>query len=114
VGGGMQKECPACYEKFGEYAKLFEALASPIRIGIIVSLCERPKKPKEIREELGIPQPLLSQHTSILKEVGIIEKVDKFNVKSECRLKDERVIEILKCAGILSTPCKEPTKEEVK
>ena len=73
-----------------------------------------PKNPNKKRKELGIPQPLLSQHTSILKEVGIIEKVDKFNVKSECRLKDERVIEILKCAGILSTPCKEPTKEEVK
>jgi ArsR family transcriptional regulator len=96
----MDEPCQKLYEKYGEYAKLFEILSNPIRIGIIVTLAEGPKKPKEIREKLGVPQPLLSQHASILKEMGIIEKVDRFNVKSPCRLKDQKVLEILKAAGI--------------
>jgi ArsR family transcriptional regulator len=96
----MDEPCQKLYEKYSEYAKLFEILSNPIRIGIIVTLAEGPKKPKEIREKLGVPQPLLSQHASILKEMGIIEKVDRFNVKSPCRLKDQKVLEILKAAGI--------------
>jgi ArsR family transcriptional regulator len=96
----MDETCQKLYEKYSEYARLFEILSNPIRIGIIVMLAEGPKKPKEIREKLGVPQPLLSQHASILREMGIIEKVDRFNVKSPCRLKDRKVLEILKAAGI--------------
>jgi ArsR family transcriptional regulator len=96
----MNETCQKFYEKYNEYAKLFEILSNPIRIGIIVMLAKGPKKPKEIREKLGVPQSLLSQHASILRELGIIEKVDRFNVKSPCRLKDLRVLEILKAAGI--------------
>jgi ArsR family transcriptional regulator len=96
----MNNQCEKHYEKYSEYAKLFEILSSPIRIGIIVSLAEGPKKPKEIREILGVPQPLLSQHAAILREMGIIEKVDKFNIKSPCRLKDKSVLEILRAAGV--------------
>ncbi len=96
----MEETCEKGYEKYNEYAKLFEILSNPIRIGIIVTLADGPKKPKEIREKLGVPQPLLSQHASILREMGIIEKVDRFNVKSPCRLKNKKVLEILKAAGM--------------
>jgi len=90
-------------DKFGKYSKLFEILSNPIRIAIIVSLLEGPKKPKEIRKELGVPQPLLSQHASILRDAGIIERVDRFNTKSACRLRDRRVLEILKAAGVIGS-----------
>jgi DNA-binding transcriptional ArsR family regulator len=96
----MDNSCEKKYKKFEEMAKLFEILSNPIRIGIVASLAEGPKKPKEIRKELGVPQPLLSQHATILREFGIIEKVDKFNVKSPCQIKDERILEILKTAGL--------------
>ncbi len=96
----MAESCEKKYKKYDEFAKFFEILSNPIRIGIIVSLAEGPKKPKEIREELGVPQPLLSQHGTILREMGIIEKVDKLNVKSPCRLKDKRVLEVLRAAGL--------------
>ena len=96
----MNNRCEKRYEKYSEYAKLFEILSNPIRIGIIVTLASGPKKTKEIRELLGVPQPLLSQHASILKEMGIIEKVDRFNVKSPCRLKDESILNILRAAGL--------------
>ncbi|GAB6077117.1 ArsR/SmtB family transcription factor [Desulfurobacterium crinifex] len=96
----MDDRCEKRYGKYSEYAKLFEILSNPIRIGIIVALASGPKKPKEIRELLGVPQPLLSQHASILKEMGIIEKVDRFNVKSPCRLKDESILSILRAAGV--------------
>jgi ArsR family transcriptional regulator len=96
----MNNRCEKRYEKYNEYAKLFEILSNPIRIGILVALADGPKKPKEIRELLGVPQPLLSQHASILKEMGIIEKVDRFNVKSPCRLKDESILNILRAAGL--------------
>ena len=96
----MPESCEKKYKKYESVAKLFEVLSNPIRVGIIVSLAEKPKKPKEIREELGVPQPLLSQHATILREMGIIEKTDKFNVKSPCRLRDKRVLQILKAAGV--------------
>ena len=96
----MTESCEKKYKKYDEFAKLFEILSNPIRIGIIVSLAKGPKKPKEIREELGVPQPLLSQHGTILREMGIIEKVDKLNVKSPCRLKNKRVLEVLRAAGL--------------
>jgi ArsR family transcriptional regulator len=96
----MDNKCEKRYEKYSEYAKLFEILSNPIRIGIIVSLASGPKKTKEVRECLGVPQPLLSQHASILKETGIIEKVDRFNVKSPCRLKDKSILSILRAVGI--------------
>jgi len=96
----MDETCEKRYEKYNEYAKLFEILSNPIRIGIIVVLAEGPKKPKEIREKLGVPQPLLSQHASILREMGIVEKVDRFNVKSPCWLKNRKILEILRAAGI--------------
>jgi len=96
----MPESCEKKYKKYEKYAKLFEVLSNPIRLGIILSLAKGPKRPKEIREELGVPQPLLSQHATVLREMGIIEKVDKFNVKSPCRLRDERVLEILKAAGV--------------
>jgi len=92
--------CQKKYKKYEETAKLFEVLSNPIRIGIIASLASGPKKPKDIRKELGVPQPLLSQHATILRELGIIEKVDKFNVKSPCRLKNREVLKILKAAGV--------------
>ncbi len=96
----MEETCEKGYDKYNEYAKLFEILSNPIRIGIIVALANGPKKPKEIRESLGVPQPLLSQHASILREMGIIEKVDRFNVKSPCRLKNTKILEVLKAAGV--------------
>jgi ArsR family transcriptional regulator len=96
----MPESCEKKYKKYEDFAKLFELLSNPIRIGIIVSLAKGPKKPKEIREELGVPQPLLSQHATILREMGIIEKVDKFNVKSPCRLKNKKILEVLKAAGL--------------
>ena len=89
------------YEKFIKHAKLFEILSNPIRIAIIISLMEGPKKPKDIRKELGVPQPLLSQHATILRDAGIIERVDKFNTKSACKLKNKKVIEILKAADVI-------------
>ena len=96
----MSETCGRKYKKYEEFAKLFEILSNPIRIGIIVSLAEGPKKPKEIRKELGVPQPLLSQHATVLRELGIIEKVDRFNVKSPCRLKYKKVLDILRAAGV--------------
>jgi len=94
------ESCERKYKKYEKFSKLFEVLSNPIRIGIIVSLAEGPKKPVEIRRELGVPQPLLSQHATILREMGIIEKVNKFNTKSACRLKEKSILKILEAAGI--------------
>lgn len=96
----MVDVCKKNHEKYIECAKLFEILSNPIRIGIIVTLAKCPKKPKEIREILKVPQPLLSQHASILKQMGIIGKVDRFNVRSPCILKDRKVLDVLRAAGV--------------
>ncbi len=77
-------------------ADMFGILSNPIRVCILISLSERPKRFKEIRQELSIPQPLLSQHMSILRKAGVIEHVDNFNLRSPCRIKDKLFLEIIK------------------
>lgn len=53
------------WEVVGE---LFAALASPLRVGIIALLCERPRSVAEIVDELAVPQPLVSHHLRVLRE----------------------------------------------
>ena len=60
--------------KFEEISENFKALAHPTRLAIIVGLikCDECNVTKMV-EKLGLPQPNISQHLTILKNAGIIK-----------------------------------------
>lgn len=56
-------------------ARVLRTLASPLRLQIIEALAEGPLRVSALAERLEIPQPSMSQNLSILRSVGIVERV---------------------------------------
>jgi len=54
-------------------AEICSALASPVRLHILDLVAGGEKTSGEILEILGIPKANLSQHLSVLKDVGILQ-----------------------------------------
>lgn len=82
-----------------ELTKIFKALGDRNRFRIVKMLQKRPLCVCEIKEVLGISQPAVSRHLSILKNAGLIED-EKSGIWTNCRLpeiiKNELVAAILK------------------
>ncbi|WP_456455245.1 ArsR/SmtB family transcription factor [Thermovibrio sp.] len=76
-------------------AEVFKALSHPTRVRIIDYLSDGEKCVKDIWQELGVPQPTVSQHINILKEAGIIS-YRKEGVKTCYKIEMPIVVKILK------------------
>ncbi len=59
-------------EKLEELAEFFKALSHPVRLKIISILIEGKQCVKNLGELLGMSQPSVSQHLSILRSRGIV------------------------------------------
>ncbi len=59
-------------EKLEELAEFFKALSHPVRLKIISILIEGKQCVKNLGEVLGMSQPSVSQHLSILRSRGIV------------------------------------------
>jgi DNA-binding transcriptional ArsR family regulator len=57
----------------GQKAELLRIMAHPIRIRILEELIKGVKCVKDFEEFLGINQPNLSQHLSVLRNSGVID-----------------------------------------
>lgn len=51
---------------------MFAALASPVRAAMVHLLTEREHSVHELVEALGVSQPLISQHLTRLRGVGLV------------------------------------------
>ncbi len=76
-------------------AEVLKALGHPTRVKIVKYLSDGEKCVKEIWQELGIPQPTVSQHINILKNAGVIS-FRKDGVKTCYRIEEPKVIKIIK------------------
>jgi len=76
-------------------AEVLKALGHPTRVKIVKYLADGEKCVKEIWQELGIPQPTVSQHINILKNAGIIS-FRKDGVKTCYKIENPKVVEIIK------------------
>ncbi|HSL58178.1 MAG TPA: metalloregulator ArsR/SmtB family transcription factor [Acidimicrobiales bacterium] len=57
-----------------EAAELLKALASPLRLGIVLELrAHHERCVHELVEALDVPQPLVSQHLRVLRGARLIE-----------------------------------------
>jgi DNA-binding transcriptional ArsR family regulator len=58
--------------EFAPAAELLRALASPLRIAIVMRLDSGEACVHELVDGLGVPQPLVSQHLRILRGAGVV------------------------------------------
>jgi DNA-binding transcriptional ArsR family regulator len=78
----------------GENARLFKALSHPTRLRIVALIREQRPCVKGMEELLGVSQPNLSQHLSLLRHTGVVESEREGN--QVCyRIKNEMVLKLL-------------------
>ena len=61
-------------EVFDKAADLFAVLSTPIRLRIISALCQGEKNVGQLLENIGVPQPNMSQHLNIMYRSGGLGK----------------------------------------
>ncbi len=61
-------------EVFDKAADLFAVMSTPIRLRIISALCQGEKNVGQLIENIGVPQPNMSQHLNILFRSGVLGK----------------------------------------
>jgi DNA-binding transcriptional ArsR family regulator len=60
------------YEGYEAAGELLRALAAPIRVAIVTELAAGERCVHELVEQLGAPQPLVSQHLRVLRGAGVV------------------------------------------
>ena len=79
---------------FDENARILKALAHPTRLHIVTLIREKQPCVKKIEEVLGLAQPNISQHLSLLRNMGIVEA--ERNGNQVCyHIKNQRVLKLL-------------------
>jgi ArsR family transcriptional regulator len=72
MGQGRSHQKKATLKELQRLAGLFRVLAEPNRLRILYLLMQRETCVCELLPEMGISQPLLSHHLSVLAESGLI------------------------------------------
>jgi len=62
-------------EDASQMVKKLKALANPLRLKMIASLCEKPKNVYTLAKELNLPYPLAHLHLNGLKKLGLVKEV---------------------------------------
>ena len=75
-------------------ANLCYAFVDPTRILILYALNERPHNVKELTRQLGTPQPKISRHLRVLRDLGLV-RTTRQGVTITYELADCRPIEAL-------------------
>lgn len=76
---------------------LLRALSAPVRIAIVVQLCESVRCVHELVDALHLPQPLVSQHLRILKAAGVVAG-ERTGREVQYRLVDQHLADIVVAA----------------
>ncbi|WP_226913522.1 ArsR/SmtB family transcription factor [Gephyromycinifex aptenodytis] len=71
-------------------ANLFKVLSSPLRVGILLRLDERPHTVGELADVFGASQPLVSQHLKVLRQSCLVQ-ADRHGREMSYRLMDDHV-----------------------
>jgi DNA-binding transcriptional ArsR family regulator len=76
------------------HADICSALAEPSRILILYALSEKNYTVNDLANALGFPQPTISRHLKILRDLNLVEAVRQ-GMNVEYHLADHRLIEAL-------------------
>jgi ArsR family transcriptional regulator len=77
-------------------ARVFQALAHPLRLGIMQAIAESPKTCTELQERLGCPQPTLSLQLKTLVDQGLVATRKEGTVKS-CSIRNRDFLNLFDC-----------------
>jgi DNA-binding transcriptional ArsR family regulator len=79
---------------FEENARLLKALAHPTRLHIVALIREQKPCVKRMEGILGVSQPNLSQHLSLLRNIGAVE-AERDGNRVCYRIKNKTVLKLL-------------------
>jgi len=77
-------------------AMVLQALAHPVRLGVIEILARGARNCTQLYEELGCSQSLMSQQLKILREQGLI-KIRKEGKQKFCVLQNRDFLKLFDC-----------------
>ena len=81
-------------DHYEENARILKALAHPTRLHLMDLIRDKGPCVKVMEEELGLAQPNISQHLSLLRNIGIVE-AERFGNQVCYRVKNETVLKLL-------------------
>jgi ArsR family transcriptional regulator len=80
--------------RFEQNAQIFKALSHPIRLRILHLIRERQPCVRAMEEVLGVAQPNVSQHLSLLRNIGIV-RAERDGHQVCYRIQNKKVLKIL-------------------
>lgn len=69
----MKRSGPAIHHEYARLAKRMRALAHPVRLQMLLGLCDQECHVNKIWQRLHISQPLASQHLGLLRKAGLVK-----------------------------------------
>jgi len=78
-------------------SELLKTLAAPVRLALLVVLASGPRCVHELVDELGVSQPLASQHLRVLRAARLVA-AERRGREVVYRLVDEHVADIVDAA----------------
>ncbi len=77
-------------------ARVLQALAHPLRLGIMQALAEAPLTCSELQARMGCPQPTLSLQLKTLVEQGLVATCKEGTVK-RCSIRNPDFLKLFVC-----------------
>ncbi|MDD4018288.1 MAG: metalloregulator ArsR/SmtB family transcription factor [Kiritimatiellae bacterium] len=77
-------------------ARVLQALAHPLRLGIMQALAETPLTCSELQARMGCPQPTLSLQLKTLVEQGLVSTCKEGTVK-RCSIRNPDFLKLFVC-----------------
>ena len=77
-------------------ARVLQALAHPLRLGIMQALAESPKTCSELQALMDCPQPTLSLQLKVLVDQGLVATCRDGTVK-HCSIRNRDFIKLFTC-----------------
>jgi DNA-binding transcriptional ArsR family regulator len=81
-------------QNYEENARILKALAHPTRLQLVEIIREKHPCVKIMEEVLGLAQPNISQHLSLLRNIGIVE-AERIGNRVCYRIKNQSVLKLL-------------------
>jgi DNA-binding transcriptional ArsR family regulator len=92
----MNKEDMLNAEQRVRGARVLQALANPLRLGIMQALAEKPLTCSELQALLGCPQPTLSLQLKLLVDQGLVDTCKEGTVK-RCSIRNRDFLKLFTC-----------------
>ena len=89
-----------------EASDLIKHLANPNRLALVCYLMEAPRTVTELEEDLGIPQPTLSQQLTQLREAGVIARQRQAR-SATYWIDDARVVPLIQALRLMFSELKD-------